>query len=515
MNLMRNWIITILLLGGVVIFTVGCGSRNDTTETTNEDSTVAVQRGNLTIDITAVGNLLFSDKEDLSFALSGTVDQVFISEGDTVAQGQILAEIDTEQWQDSLAELEKDVSARERDLLQKEINLINAELASKNAGEPYSIEELNIAQKELDLAKLSRDQAVYRYNAAYSAGNVDQTWTYSLDIEKKELSLIDAEDKLAELLAGPDPDETRLKELQIDIAQAHLDNARAELEDARNALAEALASGPAILAPFDGLITQVSIDSGDEVVKDMTVIQLTDPTEFEVDIMVNEMDIQQVKQETTAFVQVDSLGGVTLPAEVTSVSPTATIQSGVVSYRVKVKIQSQPAVGQEWPEARRGEMPDISSGELPDRIKQAIEQGVITQEQVDAMMEQFQQGGGGMTRGGQGQTPPFAAGSFQLREGLTVTVSIIISERNDVLLVPNSAITYQGLRSYVEIVTNGTTEEREITIGISDWQYTEVIAGLKEGERVVVPQGTDTSSAATQQNRGGGMRIPGMGGFGR
>lgn len=128
---MRNWIITILLLGAVVIFTVGCGSRNDTTETTNEDSTVAVQRGNLTIDITAVGNLLFSDKEDLSFALSGTVDQVFISEGDTVAQGQILAEIDTEQWQDSLAELEKDVSARERDLLQKEINLINAELASK------------------------------------------------------------------------------------------------------------------------------------------------------------------------------------------------------------------------------------------------------------------------------------------------------------------------------------------------------------------------------------------------
>jgi len=42
---------------------------------------------------------------------------------------------------------------------------------------------------------------------------------------------------------------------------------------------------------------------------------------------------------------------------------------------------------------------------------------------------------------------------------------------------------------------DGVTEERLITIGISNWQYTEVTDGLSEGEQVVVLQGTTTPSA--------------------
>jgi len=167
--------------------------------------------------------------------------------------------------------------------------------------------------------------------------------------------------------------------------------------------------------------------------------------------------------------------GLSLPAEVTHVSPTATIQSGVVNYEVKVEVQSLEAVMQERQQARQ------------------------------ETMEKIQQGGP------QGQIPAMVTEDFQLREGLTVTVSIIVDERSDVLLVPNAAITTQGRQTYVQVVLpDGTTEERAITTGISDWQYTEVTEGLSEGEQVVAPQGTTSTSATSQQGPPGKMMIPGM-----
>ena len=87
---------------------------------------------------------------------------------------------------------------------------------------------------------------------------------------------------------------------------------------------------------------------------------------------------------------------------------------------------------------------------------------------------------------------------FQLREGLTVTVTIIVEEKTDVLLVPNAAITSEGGQSYVQVVTaSGATEQRAIKTGITDYQFTEITDGLKEGEQVLVPQGTTTTSTTT------------------
>jgi len=145
-------------------------------------------------------------------------------------------------------------------------------------------------------------------------------------------------------------------------------------------------------------------------------------------------------------------------------------------------------------------MEDISSGELPERIRQAIEEGLITQEQAEEMMKQGQQG-----QVGQPGMPLMTPENFQLREGLTVTVSILVDERNDVLLVPNSAITSSGRQTYVKVMLpDGTIEDRSVTTGISDWQYTEIVEGLNEGEKVVIPE-TTTTTSTTQQDRPGGI----------
>ena len=49
-----------------------------------EDQLVTVQRGDLTIDITAVGNLAFAYEEELTFEVSGTVGEVLVEVGDPV-----------------------------------------------------------------------------------------------------------------------------------------------------------------------------------------------------------------------------------------------------------------------------------------------------------------------------------------------------------------------------------------------------------------------------------------------
>jgi hypothetical protein len=130
----------------------------------------------------------------------------------------------------------------------------------------------------------------------------------------------------------------------------------------------------------------------------------------------------------------------------------------------------------------------------------------MTQEEAEAMLEQMQQQ---MQQAQAEQQAAFE--DFQLREGLTVTVSIIVDEATDVLLVPNGAITSRGQQNYVQVVSaDGSIEERAVTTGISNWQYTEVTEGLSEGEQVVVTQGT-AASATQQGGPPGGMMIP-MGG---
>jgi len=428
-------IVLALILGGIGIVSLGCLGESDS-ESAPETRLATVQRGDLTVDISAAGNLALSRKEELAFEMAGTVEDILVEEGESVEEGQVLASLDTSEWEDELRALELQVIAKQRDLLQAKINLESAE--------------------------------------------------YALDKAEEETTTSIVGDVI--VTESADDWEIDIKELQVELAEARVEDAARELEEAREELEEALEKSPKIIAPFDGFITKVNVEGGDEVLKGTVAVELADPSRFEADILVSEMDILQVNLGGEAWVEVDAMQGLSLPAEVTHISPTATIQSGVVNYEVKVELQSLETVMQERQEA----MLDITSGELPERLRQAIEEGQITQEQAEEMMKQRQQ----EQEGQQGQMPTMILEGFQLREGLTVTVSILVDERSDVLLIPNAAITTRGNETYVQVMSpDGVTEERLITIGISNWQYTEVTDGLSEGEQVVVLQGTTTPSA--------------------
>jgi hypothetical protein len=189
-----------------------------------------------------------------------------------------------------------------------------------------------------------------------------------------------------------------------------------------------------------------------------------------------------------------------LPASVTYISPTATIQSGVVNYEVTVEVEPLETVRQQQ-EAMQTFQKEMQAaaevapaGEIPGQLQAAIEAGQITQEQAEEIVQQTQQ----MQVATPEQQPSLIPEDLELKEGLSVTVSIVIEVASDVLVVPNKAITYRGGGAYVKVVSSDdTTEERSIQTGISDWQYTEVTEGLSEGEQIVISQITSIDASTT------------------
>lgn len=74
-----------------------------------------------------------------------------------------------------------------------------------------------------------------------------------------------------------------------------------------------------------------------------------------------------------------------------------------------------------------------------------------------------------------------------LRDGMTATAEVILEKREDVLVIPHRAIRGTLANPKVMVLVDGQEQERQITLGLSDGINTEVVAGLEEGEEVVLP----------------------------
>jgi len=73
----------------------------------------------------------------------------------------------------------------------------------------------------------------------------------------------------------------------------------------------------------------------------------------------------------------------------------------------------------------------------------------------------------------------------QLLAGYSADVEIILDVRRDTLRIPTEAV-LDGKRVFVYLTDRKAIKERTLKSGISNWDYTEVISGLRADERVVV-----------------------------
>jgi HlyD family secretion protein len=80
---------------------------------------------------------------------------------------------------------------------------------------------------------------------------------------------------------------------------------------------------------------------------------------------------------------------------------------------------------------------------------------------------------------------PLEAG---IRPGMTATANIMVDERQDVLILSDRAIK-RGSGGQPEVLVerpDGSVEARTVELGISNGMETEILSGLKEGDRVVI-----------------------------
>lgn len=78
-----------------------------------------------------------------------------------------------------------------------------------------------------------------------------------------------------------------------------------------------------------------------------------------------------------------------------------------------------------------------------------------------------------------------------MRSGMTANVVFEIEAKHGVLLVPNEALKTKEGKAVVTLKSPGNGEkniDREVETGMSDGKKTEIISGLAEGDKILVPQ---------------------------
>lgn len=271
-----------------------------------------------------------------------------------------------------------------------------------------------VAQARAGLAALTEvpsaeiDQA--RENVALAKANLaalTRPQTALVDTARAELARAEAE--LTHLLAGPSAE-------SIAVAEARVRQARIALADAQEQVSAAV-----LMAPFDGVVTAVTVHAGEWA--QGPVIELVDGDSLQVVLDVDEVDVGRlaVGQETTlAF---EAWPQHELSGHVVAIAPKADSQSQVVVYKVHLSLDAL---------------------DLPVRV------------------------------------------------GMTASADLITNRRENVLLVPNRAIAADRDAGvyYVYRIKGEGIEKVEIAAGLRDDVYTEVVAGLEEGDLVAIGYAT-------------------------
>ncbi len=456
------------------------------TTTTSSSRTSTVRTGTLSATVNGSGNLESASTSSVAFGSSGTVTDVFVTVGQTVAKGARLARIDSSAAERTLASAKasllsaqaayddtadgQSASQRKRD----EISVADAKSAVSTATSTLSTAK---ATKVSDTKKL--DAAVTAAQAALTAGTAtaaevttatnNRTTTLAKDqsaINAASSALSSAQDnyELQKLSAAENADSPTAADLAK--AKAAVAEAEATVDQAQEALDQTT-----IVAPAAGTVLSIAGKVGDTFASSSasssgsssgstggtgttggaassgtssgtgssSFVELADLTRLEVTASVAEADAADVEVGQPATVTL-SASSTDVTGSVTAISVSGTTTSNVVNYPVTVSLTEVP-------------------------------EGV--------------------------------------RLGASVSVSITTGSAEDALIVPTSAVTTTGSRHTVTVLENGAELTVPVEIGIEGDSGVQITSGLTAGQVVVL---TSTSSGSISNGFPGGGAGAGFGG---
>ena len=358
----------VLLVVFFVVPSVLPGSQQDIDSTLQ---TEPIAFGELTAYVGATGTVRSDQNAVLNWQTSGTVASVLVEKGQPVTANMVLAELEQTSLSQSiilaqsdlisaqqslddvlnsgearasaqlaLAQAQQELEDAEDDSQSKQYqragqntidlsraDLILAEDSLDDAEEIYNRNNdrsqddpiYAAALSQLANARKTRDQAYYNYQ--YVAGLPDP-----LDISEVEAELAVAQERVLaaerewnRLKDGPDPDDIATAQARVTAAEATLNLAR-------------------LTAPFDGTLTEISIDPGDVVNTGTRAFRLDDLSRLLVDVDVSEVDINNVQIGQPATLTFDAVSGKEYSGVVDDVAAVGSNESGAINFTVTIQI---------------------------------------------------------------------------------------------------------------------------------------------------------------------------------
>jgi len=324
----KGKIIGVLLLSLVLAGSIACNPFGGDEEEASQQL-VEVVRGDLVIGVSGSGNIEVSDEGKLAFGVGGRIDRIYVEEGDSVTEGDVLAGLDTDDL--------------ELALTQARVALAQAQVA------------VNTANVTLRTARHSLDEAQDLYTwpeIKVAEANVDDAEAYLQYVIDKDLSLVTlyyarasldaAEAVLDAMIYDYDTEEVAIKKMEVALAEQSLELSQLSVEQSQQSLeyAQEQLDEATITAPLDGVIAKIYSEEGDVIpppaLSSQVIIHLVDLTTIELNVEVDEIDIPDVKPGQRAIIDVDALPDIEFEGEVLTISPVAKEEAGVILYEVKV-----------------------------------------------------------------------------------------------------------------------------------------------------------------------------------
>jgi len=230
-----------------------------------------------------------SEEIRVSSELSGRLHSVPVEEGDRIRKGQVLAQIENEDYLARVAAAEATLAQRRAELLRVINGARTQERLASQANMQAARAVLETAHREADRRRnladrdmISRDEAE-RYLRVYQVAQAE------FERASQEFSLIDADAR---------EEDRRRAEAAVATAQAQLSEARAYLEKTY------------IRSPLDGVVLRKFRHSGESVSTqfDSPIVTLADDSALRVRLDVDETDVARLRVGQHAFVTAEAFG---------------------------------------------------------------------------------------------------------------------------------------------------------------------------------------------------------------
>ena len=464
--------------------------------------------GDLAASATASGQVEAEQIATLSVSNPGMVEEVLVREGVSVNTGDDLVQLDTSDLALKVARAEQNVALKKANLEglldgPRESELASSEAAVSSA--QAQLDDLLAGPSEYDIAESEatirqQQSGVASASASYQSA-VDSISQVSIaaaeaDLVNAQIAYNQAKDKNEENTDGITHEamldaaenlaiaQAKADELRAGANQGKLNSASADISAASSNLAQAKANHDSILSGTTS--DRIAAAEASLAQTKSTLANLVAGASTE-DIAIAEAELEQAQ---LALIDAqDALAKATIAAPFDGVVTTIYVTAGerasgelleLVSDELKVILsvdeidigvlspgQAAIITLETWPN-------ENIPGEIVSIAPSAVVSGnnIVTYD-VQINLEE--------------------PADLPILVGMTANAKLITANNEDVLLVPNAAITAdrQAGTYWVNRVTGETegtplTEEVEITIGFKDDDYTQIMSGLADGDEVLV-----------------------------